>query len=183
MCSFRTGEVFNSISNVTLNSFIFIANWSNEGFLALFRLQCRLFGVLCRFFGVQCMLFGVQIRLFGQVAGFWVWNLSVFVPPIHTILDWILGVSFVCEVSTKARFWIICVNSNYLIKLSCKGQIISKELLVSSNFLKKTNKWARFYYCNRFVCSLFGRIRGHHKVLSNYLTFSVQSKYDLKAGR
>ena len=48
-----------------------------------------------------------------------------------------------------------------------KGQIISKGLLVFSNFPKKrTNEFVFYYYYDKFVCLLFGRIRGHQKILS-----------------
>ena len=119
---------------ISFQKYVLLQNW--RGFLFNFKcnfeslhfhckkVQWRLFRVRCRLFGVQCMFFGVQFRLFGQVAGFWVWNPSVFVPPIHTILDWILGVTFMCEVSK--RFWIICVNLNYLIKLGVRSKYDSK---------------------------------------------------------
>ena len=49
---------------------------------------------------------------------------------------------------------------------------ISSRLKVSSKFSKKMNEQIRRSSKNKFVGSLFGRIRGYQKSFWNYLTFT-----------
>ena len=64
-----------------------------------------------------------------------------------------------------------------------KGQIISKRLFGVLEFSQKTNKRIPCSSKNEFVCSFFGRIWGHQKVLQNYMTYStLESGIDVGQG-
>ena len=67
MCSFRTGEVFNSISNVTLNHFIFIAKRFNEGFLGS---DVGFLGFNVDFSGSNVCFSGSNLGFLGRLPGF-----------------------------------------------------------------------------------------------------------------